>query len=87
MYRVKLESKQEGRKSVKRVESKDTFGTIEQAHDFINSCIKQQEATCWKAWGLEVTKIDRNETTVTATYQPAIIFYRNLVQKFEIIPA
>ena len=87
MYRVKLESKQEGRKSVKRVESKDTFGTIEQAHDFINSCIKQQEATCWKAWGLEVTKIDRNETTVTATYQPAIIFYRNLVQKFDIIPA
>lgn len=87
MYRVKLESKQEGRKSVKRVESKDTFGTIEQAHDFIYSCIKQQEATCWKAWGLEVTKIDRNETTVTATYQPAIVFYRNLVQKFEIIPA
>lgn len=87
MYRVKLESKQEGRKSVKRVESKDTFGTIEQAHDFIDSCIKQQEATCWKAWGLEVTKIDKSETTVTATYQPAIIFYRNLVQKFEIIPA
>lgn len=87
MYRVKLESKQEGRKKVKRVVSLDTFDTIENAHDFINSCIKQQEETCWKAWGLEVTRIDRNETTVTATYQPAIILYANLVQKFEIIPA
>lgn len=87
MYRVKLESKQEGRKKAKRVVSMDTFDTIDNAHDFINSCIEQQEATCWKAWGLEVTQIDRNETTVTATYQPAIIFYRNLVQKFEIIPA
>lgn len=87
MYRVRLESKQEGRKGVKKVESLDMFPTIEKAHEFIDSCIKQQEQTCWKAWGLEVTDIKKSETTVTATYQPAIIFYRNLVQKFDIIPA
>lgn len=87
MYRVRLESKQEGRKKVKRVESLDTFDTIEKAHEFIDSCIKQQETTCWKVWGLEVTEIDKKETTVTATYRPAVIFFANLVQKFDIVPA
>ena len=36
MYRVRIESKQEGRKKVKRVESLDSFQTMEEANKFID---------------------------------------------------
>ena len=87
MYRVRMESKQEGRKKIKRCESFDTFLTEEDAHKFINDVIRQQEQMCWKAWGLMVTDKRKEGGKLIVDYNPAIIFYAKLTQTFEIIAA
>ena len=87
MYRVRMESKQEGRKKIKRVESLDKFDTVEAAQAFIDSCIKQQESMCWKAWGLMVTEKHQDGGKLVVDYNPAIILYAKLTQSFEIVAA
>lgn len=87
MYRVRMESKQEGRKKVKRCASTDIFLTEQEAQDFIDSCIHKQEQICWKAWGLMVTDKRKDGSKLIVDYNPAIIFYAKLTQTFEIVAA
>lgn len=87
MFKVKMESKQEGRKKVKRCASTDTFLTEQEAQEFIDSVIKQQEQMCWKAWGLMVTDKHQDGNKLIVDYNPAIIFYAKLTQTFEIVAA
>ena len=87
MYRVRMESKQEGRKKIVRKESFDKFMTEEEAHKFIDGVIKQQEQICWKSWGLMVTEKHQDGNKLIVDYNPAIIFYAKLTQTFEIVAA
>ena len=87
MFKVKVESKQEGRKRTRRMESLDTFKTEEEANKFIDSVIKEQESLCWKSWGMMVTEQRIENGKRIAWYRPAIILYADLTQSFEIVPA
>ena len=87
MYRVRIESKQEGRKKVKRVESLDSFQTMEEANKFIDDVIKRQESLCWKSWGIMLTEQSEENGKRIAWYRPGCIIYASLTHTFEIVPA
>lgn len=87
MYRVRMESKQEGRKKIKRMESLDSFATEAEANKFIDDVIKQQESLCWKAWGIMLTEQREENGKRIAWYRPGCIIYASLTQSFEIVPA
>lgn len=87
MYRVRMESKQEGRKKIKRMESLDSFATEAEANKFIDDVIKQQESLCWKAWGIMLTEQREENGKRIAWYRPGCIIYASLTQSFEIVAA
>lgn len=87
MFKIKVITKQEGKKRSKKQESASLFNTVDAAKEFIYLSIKRQESLCWKAWGMMVTETTSKENTITAEYKPAMILFGKLVQTFEIIEA
>ena len=87
MFKIKVTTKQEGKKRSKKQESGAIFNTVDAAKEFIYLSIKRQESICWKAWGMMVTNTTSKENTITAEYKPAMILFGKLVQTFEIIEA
>ena len=88
MYRVRMESKQEGRKKIVRKESFDKFMTEEEAHEFIDGVITQQEQICWKSWGLLMTnRIMQDDGKLRVEYNPACTIFASLTQLYEVISA
>lgn len=87
MFKVRVESKQEGRKKIKRMESLDSFATEAEANKFIDDVIKQQESLCWKSWGIMLTEQREEDGKRIAWYRPGCIIFASLTQTFEIISA
>lgn len=87
MFKIKVTTKQEGKKKSKKQVSAALFGSVDEAKEFIYLSIKRQESLCWKAWGMMVTDTTSKENTVTAVYRPALTLFGKLTQTFEIAEA
>lgn len=87
MYKVRMESKQEGKKKTRRMESIESFASIDDANKFIDGCIEQQEKLCWQSWGMMKTEQRTENGCRIAWYRPAVILFASLTQKFEILEA
>ena len=87
MFKVRVESKLEGRKKVRRQVSTDTFRTKEEADAFVESCISKQERLCWQSWGLMVMEKEVDGERLRVNYLPACTIFASLSQVYEVISA
>ena len=87
MFKVRVESKLEGKKKVRRQVSTDTFCTREEADAFVESCINKQESLWWGSWGLMVTERNEQEGKLRVHYRPACTLFASLTQTYEVISA
>lgn len=87
MFKIKVTTKQDGKKKTIRQTSAALFHDVDEAKEFIYLSIKRQESLCWKSWGLMVTDTTSKENTVTAVYRPALTLFGKLTQTFEIAEA
>lgn len=90
MYKIKIKSQKNNRKTAKTQVTVDCFDTIETAQAFINKCVVDQYRKCMRGWGL--TALDTaqpSETEYTALYQSACLAFdcTALRVDFTIIPA
>lgn len=88
MFKVRVESKLEGKKKVRKQVSTDTFCTREEADAFVESCINKQESLCWGSWGLLMTnRIMQDDGKLRVEYNPACTIFASLTQLYEVISA
>lgn len=76
MFKVKVKTLKNNRKTAKTQVTYDTFKTIDDAKDFINKCIRDQYHLCMRGWGLTlVDTYDLTETDSVALFQSACIAF------------